>query len=79
MSQLSFTIEVLLGIVSGQSNVGWNGAQQLYNVCNMIWSGKGRQLRYVTPHNNTTGRLAGMLSEITLTHKRHKGRMISNG
>ena len=40
MSQLSFTIEVLLGIVSGQSNVGWNGAQQLYNVCNVIWNGE---------------------------------------
>ena len=37
MSQFSLTVEELSGIVSGQGNVGWNGAQQLYDMCNVVW------------------------------------------
>ena len=55
--QLSLSVEELLGIVSRQSYVTWNGAQQLYDVGNVVWRGgmewgQNTTLNRVEPQND---------------------------
>ena len=39
VTELSSSVEELLGVVPGEGNVRWNGAQELHDEPQVVWNG----------------------------------------